>query len=342
MTKPVSSSVRQPLRIAILAYPGCMGTEVFGVADVLLIASHVAASMQRARRTHAPRSAPALAPFEVQVIGLTGRSVTVAGGLTVGSHRPRGRYDLLIVPGLEIQRLDEWTRKLALLQRELAFIRKTFASGTAVAAVCVGSFLLGEAGLLAGRKATTAWLCAPQLASRYPAVTLRAEDVLVEDGAVITTGAVTSAFDLALHLVKKTLGAEVATATARVALLPSARASQTPFVDSALLVNSLPAFSQAVLQWLGDRLSEGYDLERLAQAFQVSARTLLRRVKAQTGQSPLSLLQQARIDKAKQLLVDSRWSIARITEAVGYTDVPTFSRLFASRVGETPARFRRR
>ena len=90
------------------------------------------------------------------------------------------------------------------------------------------------------------------------------------------------------------------------------------------------------------RLTETYDLERLAQAFHVSTRTLLRRVKAQTGDSPLALLQQARVDKAKQLLSGSAWSIAQITEAVGYADVPTFSRLFASRVGETPARYRRR
>lgn len=345
--KPTSSATpqapqqpqRAPLRIAILAYHGCMGTEIFGVTDVLLIAGHIAASFQRARRKPASTASH---PFEVQVVGLVGRSVTVAGGLTVGVQRPSGRYDLLIVPGLEIQRLDEWDHKLAPLRRELAFIRKTFAGGTPVAAVCVGTFLLGEAGLLAGRKATTAWLCAAQLASRYPAATLTADAVLVEDGAVTTTGAFSSAFDLAIHLVKKTLGAEVATATARVTLLSNTRASQTPFVDTTLLANRLPAFSEAVAQWLGERLTETYDLERLAQAFHVSARTLLRRVKTQTGQTPLSLLQQARVDKAKQLLSGCNWSLARITEAVGYADVPTFSRLFAGRVGETPARYRRR
>ena len=340
MAKPIPGSTSFPLRIAILAYPGCMGTEIFGVADVLLIASHIAASLRRAR--HRPVAVVAVAPFAIEVIGLAGRSVTVAGGLTVGAQRPSGRYDLLIVPGLEIARLDEWSTKLAPLRRELAFIRKTFASGTGVAAVCVGTFLLGEAGLLEGRKVTTAWLCAAQLASRYPGAFLSADAVLVEDGAVTTTGAVSSAFDLAIHLVKKTLGAEVASATARVALLPNTRASQAPFVDTAMLPSSLPAFSQSVAQWLDQRLEETYDLERLAHAFHVSARTLLRRVKAQTGKSPLTLLQQARVDKAKQLLNGSNWSVARITEAVGYADVPTFSRLFASRVGETPARYRRR
>lgn len=323
----------EPMRIAILAYAGCMATEIFAVADVLLIATHVARAL---RKTVYP-------PFEVQVVGLGGRKVTVAGGFTVGVQRPVGVVDLLVVPGLEIRRLDEWDSKLAPLCPEIAFIRKSFASGTSVAAVCIGAFLLGEASLLAGRKATTAWLCATEFASRYPATTLCTDAVLVEDGAVTTTGAVSSAFDLAIHLVKKALGAEVATATARLALLSQPRASQAPFVDSALLgPPSLRSFAQSVTQWLGARIAEPYDLERLAQAFHVSTRTLLRRVKAQTGDSPLALLQQARVDKAKQMLEDRAWSIAQITEAVGYADVPTFSRLFASRVGETPARYRRR
>lgn len=331
---PVS---KKPLRIAILAYEACMGTQIFGFNDVLLIAAQLAAHMAKAPGTAGAR------PFDVQVVGLAkDRTVRLAGGTTVGVTPPRGVFDLLVVPGPDVGRRGAWDEHLAPLSAELAFIKKTFTRGTPVAAVCAGTFLLGEAGLLADRKVTTAWIFAKELAQRYPTAKVDAEAVLLEDGAITTTGAVSSVFDLAIHIVKRSLGAQVATATARVALLQNTRPSQAPYIDNALAPPDIPSFSQGVAQWLGKRLAETYDLERLAQAFHVSARTLLRRVKAETGQSPLALLQAARVDKARRLLTSTRWSLARITEEVGYTDVATFSRLFASRVGESPARYRRR
>ncbi len=321
-----------PVRIAILAFDGCMGTEVFAVSDVLLIARHVAASARKG-----PRAA-----HQIELIGLAGQSVTMAGGISVGVKRPSGKYALLVVPGMEVGLPNVVGAALSGLTREAAFIGKSFSAGTPVASVCIGAFLLGEAGLIAGRRVTTSWLMAPQLAARYPRAQLDAAQMLIEDGAVTTTGGVSAAFDLALHIVKRVYGARVASATARIALLQEARTSQAPYVDRALQQPGTASFSQAVLQWLADRLAENYDLQRLALAFHVSARTLLRRVKAETGQSPLTLLQQARVDKAKRLLQETRWSTARIVEAVGYSDLPSFARLFASIVGETPAMYRRR
>jgi transcriptional regulator GlxA family with amidase domain len=195
---------------------------------------------------------------------------------------------------------------------------------------------------LAERRVTTAWLFASELASRYPSAQVQADAVLVEDGAVTTTGAVTSVFDLAIHLVKRSLGSQVATATARVALLSNQRLSQAPYVDNALIEQRLPSFSQSVEQWLNSRLTENYDLALLASAFHISARTLLRRIKAETGHAPLLMLQTARIEKAKQLLNNTTLSIERITQKVGYADAVSFTRLFVSQVGETPAKYRRR
>jgi transcriptional regulator GlxA family with amidase domain len=320
------------VRIAVLAYGDCMPTQLFGIADVLRIASDIDDSLGSKRGVR----------LDVELVGLPGRKLVLAGGLSLRVKRPTGQYDLLIVPGMETRRQQDWATKLTPLAKEVAFIRQTFARGTSVAGVCVGAFLLGEAGLLDGRAATTAWLFADVLAARYPQARLNADAILVEDGAVITSAAVSSAFDLVIHLVKRHLGAEVASATSSVTLLPGQRASQSPYVDATLLERELPTFSRGLMQWFEARLTEGFDLEAVASAFHVSGRTLIRRVKSETGKSPLSLLQEARVDESRRLLKATDWSIARVVEAVGYTDVASFTRLFSKLVGETPAKYRRR
>lgn len=320
------------IRIAVLAYPGCMPTQLFGIADVLRIASDIDGSLATRRSLL----------LDVELIGIASQKVTVAGGLSLQVKRPVGTYDLLIVPGLETRRQQDWSSKLTPLSREVNFIRKSFSRGTMVASICVGAFLLGEAGLLNGRKVTTAWLFAGDLAARYPAAKLNSNAILLEDGGVITSAAVSAAFDLAIFLIKRHLGVEVATATANATLLPAQRASQSPYVDSKLLELGTPTFSQNLQHWFGARLTEGYDLERVALAFHVSSRTLMRKVKAETGKSPLTLLQEARVERSKILLKDTSWPMIRIIEAVGYSDAASFARLFTKHVGETPAKYRRR
>ena len=320
------------LRFAVLAYGGCMPMQLFAIADVLRIAGDMDVNLGARRGIR----------IDVQLVGLPGHRLVVAGGVPLTLKRPVGRYDLLIVPGLGTPPQQDWPAKLAALSREVAFIRRSFARGTAVASVCLGAFLLGEAGLLDGRRVTTAWLFADALASRYPAARVSPEAMVVDDGAVITTGAVSSAFDLVLHLAKRHLGADVAAATAAVSLLANQRESQSPYVDSHLRRRELPTFSQNLARWFEARLSQAYDLDTVARAFHVSGRTLMRRVKAETGRSPLTLLQEARIDRSKRLLHDTHWPIVRIVEAVGYSDVVSFARLFARQVGESPAKFRQR
>ena len=317
----------QPLRIALLAYPGCLGTELFGLADLLRLAGQLGQALGQ----------PPKVALELHMVSLRGQPVTLAGGFTLSSRRPSGRYGLLLVPGLDVGHPREIESTLAALRPEIDFIAKRFAQGCTVATVCLGSFLVAEAGLANGRRLTTSWLFAPALAARYPQAQLQADPVLVEDGALISSGAVSSVFDLALHLIKRFHGARVASAVAKVTLLQAPRASQAPYVDEGLLPPALPSFAQAVRAWLEQRLAEPFELARLAAAFHISPRNLLRRIRQETSSTPLALLQQARVQRAKLLLAGGRQSTAQIVAAVGYTDVPTFSRLFTRLVGESPA-----
>jgi transcriptional regulator GlxA family with amidase domain len=319
--------------IAILAYDGCMGMEVFGLSDTLLMANRVAAALGN--------DVPL---FSVSVLDLTGKGVTAAGGIHIGTRRATRRLktDLLVIPGMELTDRASCLRPYPHLAPVAAYLAHMFARGTPVAATCVGAFLLGEAGLLDGRRATTSWLFAPDLANRFPAAQVESAAMLVTDGGVTTTGSYSAAFDLALDLVRQAGSPRVLRAVARMGLLEQHRDSQSPYMDRRMIASPAGSFGVSVSDWIGRRLADPYDLQTLAAAFHVSPRTLLRRFKGDMGLTPLGWLQQARVNKAALLLESGRLSLAQVTERVGYADVATFSALFKRLMQCTPAEYRRR
>ncbi|MFD9125399.1 GlxA family transcriptional regulator [Kitasatospora sp. NPDC059571] len=311
----------------MLAYPGCFASEVFGVPDLLLMADQVAAAGGAVR-----------APYEVSVLSPR-RRVTAAGGraLDVSALRP---VDVLVVPGFVLSPADDPAAVLAGLGPELAVVGEQAGAGVAVVSICVGAFLLAEAGLLDGREATTSWLFADRLAGRYPLVDLRPERLVVTDRGVTTTAAFSAMYDFALRLVREHDGPGVARRTARIALVDDARSSQAPYVDPALLPTVGAAFSCAVKRRLDQQLGERYDLAALATEFGVSPRTLLRRFGAEAGQSPLAYLHTARVRRARHLLESTDRTVAAIAADVGYGDPGAFGALFARHTGRGPRDYR--
>jgi transcriptional regulator GlxA family with amidase domain len=249
--------------------------------------------------------------------------------------------DLLVVPGFDLDPGQEPVDRLARWQPEVALIRRAAARALPVAGVCVGAFLLADSGVLSGRRATTAWILAEQLARAYPLVDVDHQALLVEDGPVTTTGAFNAAADLALHLVRLHCGEATMRTTARITL-SSGRSSQAPYIDERLLGPSGGGdFSAAVRRHLGERLDHDYDLGALAAAHHVSTRTLLRRFRAETGQTPLDFLQSLRVSRARQVLESTSLSVDEVARGVGYQDVSTFRRLFSRSVGLSPSEYRR-
>ena len=319
------------MKIDVLAYDGCMGMEVFGLCDTLLLANRVAAAI---------RGAAAGPLFEVRVTSVGGGTVLAAGGVPIGTRKFRTSRDLLVIPGMDISDRDGCTRPHEKLAAEVKAIARAFARGAPVASMCVGAFLLAEAGLLDGRRATTSWMFAADLARRFPQTRVDAAAMVVEDGGVTTTGSFTAAFDLAMQVIRQVATPKEARAVERMALL-NRRDSQAAYIDTSLTARPSGRFSDNVHSWLGERQAEPYELMTLAAAFHVSARTMLRRLKAETGQTPLEYLQGERINTAKRLLEGGTLSVAQITERVGYLDVATFSTLFKRLAGQSPAQYRR-
>ncbi|SEH02934.1 Transcriptional regulator GlxA family, contains an amidase domain and an AraC-type DNA-binding HTH domain [Nonomuraea solani] len=312
------------LRVGVLAYPGCFASEVFGVPDLLTMATHVAG--------------PDGSGYEVSIFSPR-RRVVASGGAVLGVSALR-EVDVLIVPGFELVPGLGVDAKLAPLAPEVEAIHSYAAAGAVVVSICVGAFLLAEAGLLNRRRATTAWLLADELARRYPDADVRPERLVITDTGVTTTAAFSAMYDFALDLIRQHSGAGVARTTARVALVDDARSSQTPYVDERFLPQPGNAFSHKVMRWLDQNLAARYDLAALSDTFKVSTRTLLRRFADETGQSPLEYLQSSRVRRARHLLEATNRTVASISATVGYRDPGTFAALFAKHTGRRPRDYR--
>jgi transcriptional regulator GlxA family with amidase domain len=317
--------------IGVLAYDRCLGTEVFGIVDLLLFANRIAAATGGTREDL----------FRVTVAARTSSDVVTAGGVALRAVRWHNGFDALVVPGFELRSPRHIGPALEQWRPEIAYIASLAARGIPVASVCVGAFLLGEAGLLDGRRATTSWLFAEQLRRRYGRATVDADLMIASDGVVTTTAAFSAVHDLALRIIRTHAGEDLARHVARLALVADNRNSQAPYVDETLLEPGADTFAQPVKRWLAERLAQPYDLAALARAFRVSTRTMLRRFGNETGQSPLDFLQQTRMDAAKRLLESPDHTVISAMEHVGYTDPASFRRLFTTRVGMTPAAYRR-
>jgi transcriptional regulator GlxA family with amidase domain len=320
-----------PLRVGVLAYEGCYGAQVFGVLDVLAVANHVVAATT------------GVEPFAVSVLaarpGVIATASAAALGATAGDRGRRGA-DLLVVPGFAYLPGIDVDQLLAGWRTEIALLRRSAARRVPLASICVGAFLLGEAGLLDGRRVTTAWLAADALAERYPTSTVQPSALLVEDGPITTVAAFSAAFDFGLHLVRRHAGEAAARRTARITLVPPGRDSQTPYVDQSLLTNRAGDFATRVRTYLLAHLADAYDLTTLARTFHVSTRTMLRRFRTQTDETPLTFLQTARVARAQRLLESSDLAVAEVMSTVGYHDARTFRRLFTDRVGLGPTAYR--
>ncbi|MYX08202.1 helix-turn-helix domain-containing protein [Streptomyces sp. SID8375] len=316
-----------PLRLGVLAYPGCFASEIFGVPDLLAMATHVAAAQG------SPQPA-----YETSVISPRRRVIASGGSvLDVSAMRP---VDVLIVPGFELSPTLDLDEALANLGPEVASIRSQAASGNAVVSICVGAFLVAEAGLLDGREATTSWLFADRFARRYADVRLRQESLVVTDRGVTTTAAFSAMYDFALQLIREHDGPRVARSTARIALVDDARSTQAPYVDPELIPTVGREFSLGVKRWLDQNLSTRYDLPTLAQEFHVSTRTMLRRFGDEAGETPLAYLQTVRVRRARHLLETTDRTVASIATDVGYRDPGAFSDIFARHTGQRPREYR--
>jgi transcriptional regulator GlxA family with amidase domain len=271
--------------------------------------------------------------FDVSVVGVR-KSVETSQGLSVPLAAASGGVvpDLFVVPALGFKMPGPLLAALARpdVLDAMVVIRSWAERGATVAAACIGTFILAEAGLLDDHDATTTWWLASLFRQRYPRIRLDESSMIVTSGKVVTAGAALSHMDLALRLIRQE-SPNLASLTAKYLVVDS-RPSQSAYILADHLAHSDPLVEQFE-RWARRRLAAGFSLEDAARSAGASKRTLARRVQTVLGKSPLSYFQDLRVETAIHLLKTTDKSIDEIAAQVGYADGVTLRVLLRRKTG---------
>jgi len=319
-----------PRRVAIVAFPGVQSLDVTGPLEVFDAAARLIEATGRRERG-----------YEVQVVTREGVAFETSSGLTLTPHAPLARcareLDTLIVAGGPGSREAAGDRAL------VRWIAGRAPRARRTASVCTGAFLLASAGLLDGRRATTHWAAAGELARRYPAVEVDPEPIFTRDGPIWTSAGVTAGMDLALALVEEDLDRAAALTIARHLVLFLRRpGGQSQF--SATLAAQEPArdgLREAQRLVLED-LAADHTVEAMAARACMSTRHFARAFRAETGITPARYVERVRLEAARRMLEDTSEPIAAIAQSCGFPSAETMRRAFLRSLAVGPADYRRR
>lgn len=310
------------MKIHVLALDNVFDTGLATMLDVFTTANELAGMLKLD-----------VARFDVCTVGLR-KKVSTAQGLRVPVKQAAGLADpdWTVIPAIGEKMPDGL--QTALRRKDIAdaagLLQEQAASGTKIAAACIGTFVLAESGLLDQQQATTTWWLSSLFRQRYPTVRLDESRMLVSSGPFVTAGAALSHVDMALFLVRQA-SPELATLVARYLIVDS-RPSQSAYVITDHLSHSDPTVERFE-RWARGRLADGFSLDEAASAAGTSKRTLARRMQQVLGKTPLSYFQDLRVERAVHLLKTSDKSLEQIASLVGYAEGVTLRSLLRQRLG---------
>jgi transcriptional regulator GlxA family with amidase domain len=210
-----------------------------------------------------------------------------------------------------------------------------------VGAVCTGAFVLAEAGLLDGRRATTHWMYARELQRDYPKVQMDEDRIFINDGPIWTSAGMTAGVDLGLALIENDLGPELTKAVARKLVVYHRRSGGQSQFSTLLELTPKSDRIQAALAYARDNLHKRLTVVDLAEAAHLSPRQFSRAFHAETGQSPAKAIEHLRVEGARNLLEQSRYPIEVVARQAGFSDRDHMRRAFLRAFGQPPQVLRR-
>lgn len=223
------------------------------------------------------------------------------------------------------------------------WLRRSARKARRYGSVCSGAFFLAAAGLLDGRRVTTHWAVAAQLARQFPEVTVDEDAIQVRDGPLRTAAGVTAGLDLALALVEEDLGRDIAMRVASQLVMFFKRpGGQMQFSRKGEAAPQGRAALQELQRWIVTNPSRDHSVANLARRMDLSARHFARLFRGEVGMTPASWVEEARVSAARRLLEEGHEAPKQVAAQCGFADADTLRRAFARHVGVTPAEYRKR
>lgn len=228
-------------------------------------------------------------------------------------------------------------------RRVVDWLRRRAAKARRFGSVCSGAFVLAAAGLLDGRRVTTHWAVAEQLAKQFPEVIVDKDAIQISDGPLRTAAGVTAGLDLALALVEEDLGREIAMQVASQLVMFFKRpGGQMQFSRKGQAMPAGRSALQELQRWVAINPALDHSVARLAQRMKLSPRHFSRLFRDEVGITPATWVEQARVNAARLLLEQGNKAPKQVASHCGFADADTLRRAFARHVGVTPAEYRKR
>jgi AraC family transcriptional regulator, transcriptional activator FtrA len=265
-----------------------------------------------------------------------GRVMTSVGFEVVAPHGLEAlrRAKTIVVPGIDD--LD-----LPISPAVLVALRAAHRRGARLVSICTGAFVLAEAGLLSGRRATTHWFDCAEFSARFPDVTVDPNVLYVDEGTILTSAGIAAGIDLCLHVVRQDYGADVCNAVARrLVVAPHRSGGQAQFITQPVAVSSGQSMDDT-REWMRQNIARPHTISRLAQRAQMSTRSFARRFVEEAGTSPLRWLVWQRVLFAQSLLETTDLRLGAIAERCGFGSEVTLRVHFRRVVGTSPLNYRR-
>lgn len=319
---PKTSPLPSPLKVAVIAYDGI--TPFHLSVPCLVFGAMPGGSGQDG--------------FEVVVCAAEQGQLRTSAGFAIATER-----DLSAVADADIVVMPSWHDDCRRAPDALLdAVRRAHARGATAVGLCLGAFPLVEAGLLNGRTATTHWLAADELSTRYPEVNVNQDVLYVDEGDVLTSGGVAAGLDCCLHLLRRICGAEAANKVARKLLIaPHRDGGQAQFIERPLPVSGSDGRFSQVLDWVIQHLEQTHSIDSLAERAAMSRRNFTRHFRKTTGTSFKQWLLNQRMAHAQRMLESSNASIDVVAQEAGFGTALSMRQHFRANLRTSPSDYRK-